>query len=83
MDIQEKYKEETGIKAYDTSKQKYKIDYVIWLENRIEQLPIHDVSQRSELLSDFMGYMLENGYLNRQKLKDFIVQDYLISLNCG
>ena len=48
-----------------------------------EALLIHCVSQQSELLSDFMGYLLKNGYLNTKKLKDFIVQDYLISLNCG
>lgn len=48
-----------------------------------EALLIHCVSQQSELLSDFMGYLLKNGYLNTKKLKDYIVQDYLISLNCG
>ncbi len=48
-----------------------------------EALLIHCITQQSELLIDFMRYLLANGYLNTIKLKDYIVQDYLISLNCA
>lgn len=48
MDIQEKFKEETGIYAYDTDNQKYKREYIIWLENHIEQLTLTDVVSSSD-----------------------------------
>ena len=62
---------------YDTEVEKAMEDYHNF------KLKLFVVSQQRELLSDFMGYLLKNGYLNRRNLKDFIVQDYLISLNCG
>lgn len=84
MDLKHKYERETGNSIYSGNGQMlpegtYSDEFVDYL---LKQLSIQNVTQRSELLSDFMGYLLENGYLNRQNIKDFIVQDYLISLNC-
>lgn len=56
MDIQEKFKKETGIYAYDTDNQKYKREYIIWLENHIEQLALTDVSHQRELLKGFIDW---------------------------
>lgn len=77
-----KYKKETALVVLSNLSNDG-LTYTEVAEVLKEALIIHGVSQQSELLSDFMGYLLKKGYLNTRKLKDFIVQDYLISLNCG
>jgi len=82
MDLQEDFKEETGIYSYNELDKKYKIEYILWLEERIEQFAIKDVSHRRELLIDF--YSKQRGGINETN-KDAIIRevDNYLSINCG
>jgi nucleoid-associated protein YejK len=82
MDLETKFKKETGFDAYADNDLRPKVPsdyYVEWLE---EQLTLTDVSQQRELLNAFQEYY-QNGDYNDEYSFEENQNRFLKAFNCG
>ena len=82
--LEQQYKEETGLNAYEPNNMRPNIPedvYVEWLEDKIEQLALCNGSNRREQLSQY------NAFVNMQyhgvSLDNTDIDDFNDWLNCN